>query len=75
MAFGLRKALQTECGKANMDVRIQQVIFFVYKYFFVILFLYEPSSKDFQYIGHKLQLEAELKELDRQVVEWKVCMQ
>lgn len=40
VAFGLRKALQTECGKANMDVRIQQ-------------------------------LEAELKELDRQVVEWK----
>ncbi|BBN16237.1 dynein axonemal light intermediate chain 1 [Marchantia polymorpha subsp. ruderalis] len=40
VAFGLRKALQAEVGKANMEVRIQQ-------------------------------LEAEAKELDRQVAEWK----
>ncbi|KAJ7524417.1 hypothetical protein O6H91_17G004100 [Diphasiastrum complanatum] len=42
VAFGLRKALQAECGKENMETRIQQ-------------------------------LEGELKELDRQVAEWKVC--
>ncbi|KAJ7524420.1 hypothetical protein O6H91_17G004100 [Diphasiastrum complanatum] len=40
VAFGLRKALQAECGKENMETRIQQ-------------------------------LEGELKELDRQVAEWK----
>ncbi|XP_002989619.2 28 kDa inner dynein arm light chain, axonemal isoform X1 [Selaginella moellendorffii] len=40
VAFGLRKSLQAECGKADMENRIQQ-------------------------------LEGELKELDRQVAEWK----
>ncbi|KAI5074795.1 hypothetical protein GOP47_0010756 [Adiantum capillus-veneris] len=40
VAFGLRKALQAECGKANMEARIQQ-------------------------------METEIKELDRQVADWK----
>ncbi|CAM6107625.1 unnamed protein product [Calypogeia fissa] len=40
VAFGLRKALQAEVGKANMELRIQQ-------------------------------LEVELRDLDRQVAEWK----
>ncbi|MCO5586222.1 hypothetical protein L7F22_040161 [Adiantum nelumboides] len=40
VAFGLRKALQAECGKANMEARIQQ-------------------------------MDTEIKELDRQVADWK----